>query len=175
MNDLVHWYGVKSPKVFDTERCLTPLCESVYLPKIIRRDAEGHQLAPKALIAGLMFIRATEDTALRLEKDSHDPVNRMSPFWIYRNIAGDRIQAISEREMNLFRLLTVNDTTRCEVYRKDDFRTGDRVRIKSGPFEGYTGYARRIRRDKHVVVEIEGICAIALPFIHPDLLEKLPE
>ena len=56
-----------------------------------------------------------------------------------------------------------------------DFRKGDRVRILGGPFEGAEGILCRIKGDRRVVVSIEGVVAVATTFIHPSLIEKLPE
>ena len=72
--------------------------------------------------------------------------------------------------MHLFRLLTADDGTRCQVFNKTTLSHGSRVRVTGGVFEGYEGYVQRIERNRHVVVKIDGICCIALPFIHPDLL-----
>lgn len=173
MDNPVHWYAIKTPRVFEAERCLGPLCRSVYLPKETVRHGDGRADSVRAVIPRLMFIQATESEALSLEERSQDPANRLSPFWIYRNIARTRLQPITDTEISLIRLLTSEGTDRCEVYRKDNIREGDRIRVIAGTFAGYEGYARRIRRNKHVVVEIQGICAVALPFIHPDLLERI--
>ena len=170
------WYAVKSQREFEAERCLGTLCDEVYLPKETVKIAmtggrSTHRIRP--VIPRLLFIRTTESHALTLEKESRLPEKRIVPFWIYRYQAGGNIQPISEREMSLVKLLTANDTSRCEVYHKADFKKGDHVRITAGMFEGYEGYVRRIGNNKHVVVEIEGICSLALPFIHPDLLEHI--
>ena len=169
------WYAIKTPRVFEAESSLEPLCQSVYLPKERSRRPDGQPGPMRPVIPRLMFIRATEAAALELEAMSHDAANRMAPLSIYRNIARTRIQPISEPEIALIRLLTSDGPDRCEVYRKDNIREGDRIRVIAGPFEGYEGYARRIRRNKHVVVEIQGLCAVALPYIHPDLLQRVPD
>ena len=54
-----------------------------------------------------------------------------------------------------------------------DFSQGDRVRILGGPFEGAEGVFVRIKGDRRVVVEIEGVVAVATTYIHPSLLQKL--
>lgn len=169
------WYAIKTPKVFEAERCLGQLCEAVYLPKERVRHADGRADSVRAIIPKLMFIRMTETDALDLESRSQDAANHIVSFRIYRNIARTRIQPIADTEIALMRLLTSEGPDRCEIYRKDNIREGDRIRVIAGAFEGYEGYARRIRKNKHVVVEIQGICAIALPYIHPDLLERIPD
>lgn len=167
-----HWYALKAYRTADAERYLEKEDIEYYLPKEVYRRADGKN-AVRPVIAGLVFIRTSEERALQLEKESRATAST-HPLYIYRNVARDRIQEISPMEMQLMMLLTEIDTDRqCEVYRKEDFRKGDRVRVIGGPFIGYEGYVRRIRTNRHVVVEISGVCAVALPYIHPDLLEKL--
>ncbi len=171
--DNLHWYAVKTLREFEAENSFSAICEDTYLPIERLRDKTGRVVRIKPLIPKLLFIKTTAQEALRLEHDSRERLHRLVPFWIYRGEVGACPKPIPEKEMHLMRLLTADESARCEVYRKTGFRNGDRVRVKAGPFEGYEGYIRRIRNNRHVVVEIEGLCAIALPFIHPDLLELI--
>ncbi len=59
------------------------------------------------------------------------------------------------------------------MYNKADFRPGQLVSVTDGPFRGLTGTVQRVRKNRHVVVAIQGICMIMLPFIHPDLLKPI--
>lgn len=52
---------------------------------------------------------------------------------------------------------------------------GQKVRIKAGVFEGVVGEFVRIRRDRRVVVSIEGVMAVATTFIHSSLIEPISE
>lgn len=54
------------------------------------------------------------------------------------------------------------------------FHNGDKVRVTGGLFEGAEGYFIRIKGDRRVVVSIEGIATVATAFIHPSLIEKIP-
>ncbi len=170
--DQLHWYAIKTRSEASTQAYLESMCRDVYAPKIRVRTADNSpQTSTRSAAPHLLFFLSPEPDALRLEKESHKEGSPISPFWIYRLPGSDRIQPISTEEFNLFRLLTTDDPTiQCEIYGKPDFHIGQHVRITAGPFAGYTGYTRRIRNNKHVVVEIEGLCAIALPFIHPSLL-----
>ena len=171
-DDMAHWFAIRTMKEFEAERLLTAECDDVFLPKEkIKRVAGAIRIKP--VVPRLLFIKTCAARALELEARGQDVSDRMVPFWIYRYHRGASIQPISEREMTLFRLLTSDDTSRCELYNRADFAKGSKVRITGGQFEGYIGHVQRIRKNKHVVVEIDGVCAIALPFIHPALLEPL--
>ena len=52
---------------------------------------------------------------------------------------------------------------------------GQRVRITGGIFEGVIGEFVRIRRDRRVVVNIEGVMAVATTFIHSSLVQPIEE
>ena len=52
---------------------------------------------------------------------------------------------------------------------------GQKVRITGGVFEGVIGEFVRIRHDRRVVVNIEGVMAVATTFIPPSLVEPIKE
>ena len=52
-------------------------------------------------------------------------------------------------------------------------REGQRVRVKSGPFEGVEGTVVRVKRSRRVMVELPGMLAIATTFVKPEELEIL--
>ncbi len=157
---------------FEAERLLARECDEVFLPKEKVELTSGiTRIRP--IIPRLLFIRQTPEKALKIEERGRSADDRMVPLWIYRYEKGGEIQPITDEEIRLVKLLTSNDTTKCEVYGKTDFKKGQHVRITGGPFAGYTGHVQRIKKNKHVIVELTGLCAIALPFIHPDLLQPI--
>lgn len=166
------WYAVKTSRPMQVSECLRERGVDTYLPLEQVKKPDG-SMRKKPMIPKLLFMHAAPKLARDIETESRNIETKLPPIWIYRYRSGADIQPIGEAEFRLFRLLTAEDTLRCEVYKKEEFKVGDRIRVTGGPFAGYEGYARRIRKNKHIVVEIEGLCAIALPFIHPDLLEKI--
>ena len=52
---------------------------------------------------------------------------------------------------------------------------GQKVRVIGGVFEGAVGEFVRIRRDRRVVVNIEGVMAVATTFIHSSLVEPIAD
>ena len=168
-----HWYAIRTQQALRAEQVLTPYCDSVFLPKeTVRTSGRKNRLRP--VIPHVLFIRTTHDRALELERYGHlTATDITTPFWIYRYPADNRIQVIPQKSIDLLRLLTADDTTRCEIFTRQNFHPRDHVRITDGIFKGYTGYVQRVRKNLHVIVQIEGICTIMLPYIHPDLLEKI--
>ncbi len=179
------WFAIKTRQDFKAEEFLKPLCEEVYFPtETVITEAKSHGSdgkAPakhkrqRAIIPRVLFIKTTEENAIQLERAGRAHPELSVPFWIYRYPTDNRIQVIPEPSIRLLKLLTANDTTRCEVFTKKDFRENQKVRVTGGPFKGYEGFVQRVRKNKHVVVKIEGVCMVLLPFIHPDLLQPLEE
>ena len=58
------------------------------------------------------------------------------------------------------------DASRCH------FKSGDKVRVVNGSFIGVEGKVARISGQQRVVVEIDGLCAVATAYIPTAFLEK---
>ena len=54
---------------------------------------------------------------------------------------------------------------------------GTKVRITGGELEGQEGIFVKVKgaRDRRVVIAIQGVIAVAMATIHPDLIEVIPE
>ena len=167
------WFAVRTPRTVALEAALAVLGVETFCPRERIRLADGRWSEPRPIVAHLLFIRTLASQALDIERDARE--GRLPALWIYRYSDSRRLHPISQREMRLFMLLTAGDNDRCEVYHRDDFAKGDRVRVMGGGFEGYEGYVRKIRNDRRIVVEIKGVCALALPFIPLGLLSKVPQ
>lgn len=166
------WFAIKTRQEFRAEQELTPLCDDVLFPKEIIKTSDG-RTRERAIIPRVLFICTTRENALELEAKGREHPELSVPFWIYRYPKDKQIQVIPRSSIELLRLLTADDTTKCAVFNKTDFKENEHVRIIGGPFEGYEGYVVRVKKNKHVIVRIEGICLLMLPFIHPDLLQKI--
>lgn len=166
------WYAIRTHQESRVEQELSPNFEELFYPKEIR-TTEGKRKVTRAIIPHVMFVKTTLDKIQSLERQGREHPEMYARFWVYRYPKDQRMQVIPKNSINLLKLLTANDSTKCEIFRKEDFKENQQVRVKGGPFEGYTGYVQRIRKNKHVLVKIEGICMVVLPFIHPDLLEVI--
>ena len=56
-----------------------------------------------------------------------------------------------------------------------DFSKGERVRIIGGTFAGAEGVFVRVKGDRRVVVNVEGLVAVATTFVHPSMIEKITD
>lgn len=124
----------------------------------------------KPLITSLMFIRATDEDLLLIKADSEFQGRAM----IYSSADRSKPAAIPDRQMTEFRLVADSGETGLTFFSSDDFtryRRGDRVRVKCGPLKGAEGYIKRIKKDRRLLVSIEGIVAVATSYIPPEDLE----
>lgn len=172
MATTIEWFAIKTHQDFRAEEQLSSECEDILFPKT-EVKLPGKRKYVKAVIPRVLFIKTTREKALQLELNGRRHPERYVPFWIYRYPKDNRIQEISPEAIRLLRLLTAQDTTHCEIFTKKDFKEGQHVRVIGGPFQGYEGIVTRVKKDRHVIVKIEGICLIMLPFIHPDLLQEV--
>ncbi len=170
--DKPEWFAIKTRQEFRAEEELSKVCDEVLFPKEIVRVPGKHDRT-RAIIPRVLFIRTTREKALELERQGREHPELSVPFWIYRYPNDNSIQVIPRSSIELLRLLTADDTTRCEIFTKTEFKENEHVRIIGGQFEGYEGYVVRVKKNKHVIVRIEGICLLLLPFIHPDLLHPI--
>ncbi len=164
------WFAIKTRQDFRAESELAQSCEEVFFPKEIVK-VQGKKDRVRAFIPHVLFIKTTRENALQLEKEGREHPEGSIPFWIYRYPHDNQIQTIHPSSIHLLRLLTSDDTTKCQIFNKKDFKENQLVRITSGRFKGFEGHVVRVKKNKHVVVKIEGICMVMLPFIHPDFLE----
>ena len=172
-NGDIRWFAIRASRDFKAEEYLTPLCEEVLFPKETVIKPAGRHRRVRAVIPRVLFIPTTAERALELERAGREHPELSVPFWIYRYPKDNRIQVIAPEAIRLIRLLTATDAGRCEIFTKTDFRENQRVRVIGGQFKGYEGHVQRVKKNKHVIVKIEGVCLVMLPFIHPDLLEPI--
>ena len=166
------WFAIRTKQDFKAEELLRPLCDDVFFPKETRKTA-GKRLRKRAVIPHVLFIKTTRKKALELEKEGRKISDVPVSFWIYRYPNSDEIQSIHEKYIDLLRLITAEDTSKCEIFNKEVFVGKEHVRITDGIFKGYEGYVERVKKNYHVIVKVEGVCLVMLPYIHPDLLEKI--
>lgn len=166
------WFAIKTAHDFSAEVFLADKCDEVFFPKEYL-SAKDNRTRLKAVIPHVLFVRTTHENILDLEELGRKHPEQTIPFWIYRYPKEKEIQVIPQKSINLLRLLTSDDTSRCLVYTGHEFKENELVRVTGGVYEGYEGYVQRVKKNKHVIVKIEGVCMVILPFIHPDLLEPI--
>lgn len=168
------WFAIRTRHDALTAEALRPLCEEVYFPTETIARPGGGPARVRPVIPRVLFVRATRSQVESLERRSRQVADAPSPpFWVYRHPADRAVRPIPDGQIQLLRLLTSPDPSRCEIFSQTAFRPRQRVRVIGGLYQGHEGYVHRVRKNRHVVVEISGLCLVMLPYIHPDLLEPI--
>ena len=196
----LNWYALKVfyGKVFEIEARLADMDLETYIP--VRKDllkGEEHLRAARRLatpddrrrdnqfekagpliykrvpvVSSLLFVRAPKD---RLQEV--DACVKEKGF-IYRTADRKTEAVIPDKQMAMFQLVCSSGAEGLEFFADEDmtrYKTGDKVRVLEGPLKGAEGYIKRIRKDRRLLVAIEGFIAVASSFIPPQFLEKVPD
>lgn len=123
------------------------------------------------VVQNLMFVYATPHVIQEIKSRIH------YLQYIVDNRSGEKI-IVPEIQMRRF-IAVAGTYDEQQLWFKPEevsLAKGTRVRIIGGDFEGQEGVFVKVRgaRDRRVVVEIEGVIAVAMATIHPDLIEPLP-
>ena len=200
-----NWYALKVffNKVFEMEALLETVPDTeTYLPvDRVQLKGPAHSLARKRIaeqkpearkyiqegpfiyervpmVTSLLFVHTPEERLKDIENALLADNLLDKRGFIYKSADRQSYAVIPEKQMTSFRLVTSKGSTGLDFFSADDitrFKQGDKVRVKEGPFQGAEGYIKRFRRERRLLVGVEGIVAVATSFIPPELLEIVPE
>ena len=195
-----NWYALKVffGKVFEYEARLGDMGLETYIP--VRKDllkGEDHMRAMRRLatpddrrrdnqfeqagpliykrvpvVSSLLFVRAPKGRLKEIEDCIKDK------GFVYKTADRKTDAVIPDKQMAMFQLVCSSGAEGLEFFADDDltrYKAGDRVRVLEGPLQGAEGYIKRIRKDRRLLVSIEGFIAVATSFIPPQFLEKVPD
>jgi transcription antitermination factor NusG len=196
----LNWYALKVfyNKVFDIEESLEGALFETYIPvKKVELKGEDFFRARRSLalngpdganrkyiqegprilrripvVASLMFVKAGADDILRIKEQIE------GKGFVYLSADRKKPAVIPQKQMAMFRLVASSGDEGLEFFSEApmvNFSQGDKVRVKEGPLKGAEGYIKRIKKDRRLLVAIQGIIAVATSFIPPALLEKVEE
>lgn len=195
-----NWYALKVfyGKVFEIEALLEDMDLETYIPvrkvllegeehlRVLRRlstpddfrhDNRFIQAGPLLykrvpVVSSLLFVRAPSDRLVEIGKCVGEK------GFVYRTPDRSAEAVIPDKQMAMFQLVCSSGDEGLEFFADDDlarYKTGDKVRVLEGPLAGAEGYIKRIRKDRRLLVAIEGFIAVATSFIPPQFLEKVPD
>lgn len=133
----------------------------------------------KPLVNSLIFVKAAALQIKEVEQRLKEEAAGEKPMgFIYKKADFKEYAAIPDSQMASFRLVTESGVSGLDFFSSEDFtryKTGDRVRVTGGPLKGAEGYIKRIRKDRRLLVCVEGVIAVATSYIPSELLEKVTE
>ena len=192
----LNWYALKVfyNKVFEIEALLGDMGLETYIPvrqvqlkgeehlRVARRlatpddrrrDNQFVQAGPVIfkrvpIVSSLLFVCAPKE---RLPEISACVEGR---GFVYKMADRKTDAVIPDRQMAMFRMVCSSGADGLEFFSDEDmtrYKTGDKVRVLEGPLKGAEGYVKRIRKDRRLLVSIEGFIAVATSYIPPQFLE----
>ena len=97
----------------------------------------------------------------------------------YKDAKGNLVAtpaSIPEAQMKAFIFITSTGNGKDIEYFGDimpHFEEGSRVRVTDGIYKGATGFVKRIKRDRKLLVAIEGVAVVAISNIPMSYLQKI--
>ena len=195
-----NWYALKVfyGKVFEFEALLGDMGLETYIP--VREDllkGEDHMRALRRLstpddrrrdnqfvrkgpliykrvpvVSSLLFVRAPKDRVGEIGQC----IDKKG--FVYRTADRQAEAVIPDRQMAMFQLVCSSGTEGLDFFSDEDitrYKSGDKVRVLEGPLKGAEGYIKRIKKDRRLLVAIEGFIAVATMYIPPQFLEKVSD
>ena len=144
-----------------------------FVPMQYRRE-ERHGVMVKRLVPSvhnLIFIHITPSDMTEYKRSTELPIRYILNRETHKPIT------VPAREMDNFikvagtyeeKLIYLNPNP-------GDFTKGERVRIIGGMFAGAEGVFVRLKGDRRVLVNIEGLVAVATTYVHPSMIEKITD
>lgn len=135
-----------------------------------KNGRKKRELVP--VIRDLIFVRAIQ-SELQWIKDRN-------PYLQYMiDIRNGRKIIVPDKQMRDFIAVAGTYNEHLIFFSPDEvnFRKGTKVRITGGDFEGYEGVFVKVKgaRDRRVVISLQGVIALAMATISPDLIEVIEE
>jgi transcription antitermination factor NusG len=132
----------------------------------IKINGKGHKKVLAPIVSSLIFVHAQQNVI--------QETKRSMPYLQYiTNKAHDKI-VVPDAQMDHFIAAcgTYNESLMFFDPSEINLTKGTRVRVIGGDFEGYEGIFVKVKgaRDRRVVIAIQGIIAVAMATIHPDLI-----
>lgn len=138
----------------------------------------------KTIVASLLFFRGTVQDALQVKSDFERMLmvssgGNLLQAMLYMTVDKKAPALIPDSQMKMFRMVCESGMDGLEFFSDESivsFKQGDRVRVTmEGPLNGVEGYIKRIKKDRRLLVAIEGFVAVATSFIAPKYLEKVSD
>ena len=128
----------------------------------------GHRVYYANCLSTIFFIHCPLEWLTEFKK-SH-----LTDFMIYADPSG-KPAPIRDREMESFIMVTsVSYDQDIEILEpKLQYAQGDLVRVTDGIYKGATGVVKRIKKDRKLLIAINGVAVVAISHIPMQYLEKV--
>lgn len=129
----------------------------------------GHRVYNADCLSTIFFIYCPVEWLTEFKR-SH-----LSDFMFYADSAG-KPAPIRDREMESFIMVTsvqYNESDIEILEPKVQYTVGEQVRVTDGIYKGAIGVVKRIKKDRKLLIAINGVAVVAISHIPMEYLEKV--
>ena len=144
-----------------------------FVPMQYRREERGGVMVKRLVpsVHNLIFINLTPSEMTEYKKTTALPIRYIMNRETHKPIT------VPDREMENF-IMVAGTYEEKLIYlnpEPGDFAKGERVRIIGGDFAGAEGIFVRVKGDRRVLINVQGVVAVATTYVHPSMIEKITE
>ena len=144
-----------------------------FVPMQYRREERGGVMVKRLVpsVHNLIFINLTPSEMTEYKKTTALPIRYIMNRETHKPIT------VPDREMENF-IMVAGTYEEKLIYlnpEPGDFAKGERVRIIGGEFAGAEGIFVRVKGDRRVLINVQGVVAVATTYVHPSMIEKITE
>ena len=143
--------------------------------QLVDIDGERHRALVPA-IHNLIFVHSTQKQITQLKM--YNKAFAALRYIVKTSLGSSKPEILTVRDCEMENFIRVASVKDDSVMFLDWTRVADKVSKKvmvmDGPFAGVCGVIMRVCRNKHVVVQLQGVAAVAITFVPPAFL-KLQE
>lgn len=167
MNEEIRWFPMRV--TYNRELIIKEHLDRLEIENFIpmRYDWEDKKRVLVPAIHNIIFIHSTQDviTELKISRKEFEPLRYI--MQASNDGKGKTVMFVPDRQMNNFlKVASVQDDSVFYLYSNDFIdKIGKEVKITDGPFKGVEGVIKRIKKNKYVVVQIEGVAAVAITYV----------
>jgi transcription antitermination factor NusG len=136
--------------------------------EIVETKTGGKKRVLVPAIHNLIFVRSTQEflTSLKMSHEGFAPMRYIMKRPVSKDDKSEIITVPDWQMNNFMRVASVQDD-RVMFLDNNAYinKIGQRVKVIDGYFSGVEGVVKRINKNKRVVVQLEGLAAVAIAFV----------
>ena len=168
-----HWFPMRV--TYHREMKIKGLLDGLgvenFLPmhyEIVETKTGGKKRMLVPAIHNLIFVRSTQEflTSLKMSHEGFAPMRYIMKRPVSKDDKSEIITVPDWQMKNFMRVASVQDD-RVMFLDNNGYinKIGQRVKVIDGFFSGVEGVVKRINKNKRVVVQLEGLAAVAIAFV----------
>lgn len=178
---VMHWFPMRI--TYHREMKIKALLDEMgiesFLPmhwEMVETKNGGKKRMLLPAIHNLIFVKSTQKflTELKMTRVEFAPMRYMMKRPLVKGEKSE-IMLVPDQQMdNFMRVASVQDD-RVIFLENNDFikKIGQRVKVVDGYFSGVEGVVKRINKNKRIVVQLEGIAAVAIAFVPANYVRQI--